>query len=86
MVFSYFYTVFLIASTGVAELDNTLNTLKVVCAGVIALIGAIILLMGIYSVATAWYQHDMSQMPGAIQRVVAGVIMLFSGAIVALFI
>ena len=44
----YFYTVFLIASTGVAALDSTLNTLKVVCAGVIALIGAIILLMGVY--------------------------------------
>ena len=82
----YFYTVFLIASTGVAALDSTLNTLKVVCAGVIALIGAIILLMGLYAMATAFYQHNMSQMPGAIQRVVAGLIMLFSGAIVALFI
>lgn len=85
-MFNFYNVMFAIASTGVASLDNGLNTLKNISVGIIAGIGVIVLLYGLSELASSYFQHDMSQMPATIRKVVAGVIMISAGVITALFI
>ena len=75
-----------IPSTGVASLDKGLTTLKTLTIGVIAAIGVIVLAWGAFELGTALYQHDTAQVPNAIRKIVAGVIMLCIGTIVGLFV
>jgi len=79
-------TVFAAVSTGIATLDNGLVTLENISIGIIAGIGIIILAWGGMELGTCLYQHDTGQMPTAIRKLVAGIIMICIGAIIKLFV
>lgn len=75
----------LMASTGISSLDTGLSKLKTLTIGVIAGIGVVIVGWGGFELGTALFQHDTSQIPNAIKKIVAGVVMIGVGALVGLF-
>lgn len=84
--FTFMSVIFAAISTGVAALDKGLGTMKTLSVGVVALLGAIVLVYGGMELATALYQHDTAQVPNALRKMVAGVIMISIGTIVGLFV
>lgn len=71
-------------STGVAEIDSILSTLKGLFLGVLAGIGLIILIKGIGDTAQAYQQQDSHGMYDGAKGIVAGSIMVFAGGILTI--
>lgn len=84
--FTFMSVIFAAISTGVAALDKGLGTMKTLSVGVVALLGGIVLVYGGMELAAALYQHDTAQVPNALRKMVAGVIMISIGTIVGLFV
>ena len=71
-------------STGVAEVDTILTTLKTLFLGLVAGIGLIILIKGIADTAQAYQQQDSHGMYDGAKGIAAGAIMTFAGSILTL--
>lgn len=71
--------------TGISSLDTGLSKLKTLTVGVVAGIGVVIVGWGGFELGTALFQHDTSQIPNAIKKIVAGVVMIGVGALIGLF-
>lgn len=76
---------YLLPGTGITSLDNGLGKLKTLTVGVVAGIGVVIVGWGAFELGTALFQHDTSQIPNAIKKIVAGVVMIGVGAMIGLF-
>lgn len=72
------------ATTGIAQIDTMLSTLKGLFLGVLAGIGLIILIKGIGDTAQAYQQQDSHGMYDGAKGIVAGAIMVFAGSIITL--
>lgn len=68
-------------STGIAEIDKILTTLKSLFLGIVAGIGLIILIKAIGDTAQAYQQQDSHGMYDGAKGIVAGAIMVFAGVI-----
>ena len=68
-------------STGIAQIDNMLATIKMLFLGIVAAIGLIILIKGIADTAQAYQQQDSHGMYDGAKGIAAGAIMVFIGAI-----
>lgn len=68
-----------------AEVVANINIIYTLVSGIIGAIGAITLLYGIFEWASAYQQHDSSQMTVGLKKIVSGLIMVAATAIIALF-
>lgn len=61
-----------------------INNLKTLVVSIVAAIGVIVLIWGVFEWAIAWQQHDSAQITQALKKVVAGLIMIGIGSIVGI--
>lgn len=71
--------------TGIPQLDNILNGLKVLFLGVVAGIGLIVLIKAIGDTAQAYQEKDSHGIYDGVRGMVAGAIMVFAGALLGIF-
>jgi len=64
-----------------SEIVKSIDNITKISVTIISAIGIVVALYGIFEFATAWGQHDSSQQTSAIKKIVAGLIMIFAGAI-----
>lgn len=72
-------------STGIPQVDNILNGLKMLFLGVVAGIGLIVLIKAIGDTAQAYQEKDSHGIYDGVRGIVAGAIMVFAGALLAIF-
>lgn len=67
-----------------AKIVAKINSIYSLMAAIIGAIGMIVLLWGIFEFGSGWLQHDHSQVPESLRKVVAGLILLSAGGLVTL--
>jgi len=63
------------------EIASAIDRITTISVTIIQAVGIVVALYGVFEFATAWGQHDSSQQTSAIKKIVAGLIMIFAGAI-----
>lgn len=69
------------ASEDGTKIAASIDRITTISVTIISAIGIVVALYGVFEFATAWGQHDSSQQTSAIKKIVAGLIMIFAGAI-----
>ena len=64
-----------------SEIASSIDRITTISVTIISAIGIVVALYGVFEFAPAWGQHDSSQQTAAIKKIVAGLIMIFAGAI-----
>ncbi len=72
------------ASNATTQITNGLKSIYNMLAAIVAAIGGIALLWGIFELAMSFQQHDTSRTTEGLKKIVAGLIMCFGGAVVAM--
>lgn len=70
-------------TTGIPQIDNILNTLKLLFIGIVGGIGLIILIKSIGDTAQAYQERDSHGMYDGARGIAAGAIMVFIGAVLS---
>ena len=73
----------ILASTGIAQVDNGMNKLKLLGIGLVSAIGIIVLIKGGLDLGTALKDRDSSGMGTAAGEIAGGIVMCAIGAVIA---
>lgn len=66
------------------EIVSKINNIYSLVLAIISAIGMIALVWGIFDFATAWQQHDSSQLTQGMRKIVAGLLMVCAGTVIGL--
>lgn len=77
---------YVLADTGVGQVDAGLNTIKSLACGIVGMIGVIVLVKGAMDLGSAISQRDSSGMGTAAGELAGGLIMASVTAVIALLV